>query len=260
MAHLQNAEMEATVLANITEVLALDTVVLRNGLQGVFEMNKLSLFIIFLLSTLLSGCYESDVDLIGENENKLESFESLIVNSGNAYIVDLKGDKYQLCAITNKSDLADPCGNKATNRSIKFERTYEGNYIVQIQDFVSSKTSYKYGLWFRSEENPLSEYHACFVWLGDGIVGSNDFSQILDGVDKSKEFNNLSIQLMNISRGKLINREQLIKIANAYEMNKSYNTSGKQICWSSRTKIDSKLIKIEGDYRPLKAFETFRKK
>ena len=224
-------------------------IVLFYNLMGDF-MSRFALLILISLALLLSSCYQSPSDLIGDHANVIQSFDSLIIHEGRVFTVTPQGKQAVLCELTKKSDLKKDCSDGMT---MKMERMTSGNYIIQIQEFKSDK--FKYALWLRSEPNPVAADIACVVWLGDGVVGNTDISPMSYKYANSKAFQDFSNSLRNISTEPLINREQLLKIASQYEMQAMFSSGNGWNCQSDRTRIVGHLIAIEGDNRHIQAFE-----
>lgn len=213
--------------------------------------NKPSCFL--LLSLLLSGCYESSSDLIGDNAVTIDKFDSLIVQNNRAFAVLPKGKQAVLCELKNKGDLKKPCTD---GDSIKLERTASGNYIIQLREKLFNGR-HKYALWMRSE--PFGSHFACVMWLGEDIVtdrlgnviGQSDSDQAGPYADFKKALRNVAVE-------PLITRDQLKRIVSIYEQALTNPQEKQWGCLSSRTSIDNSLIALEGDNRHLKPFEAPR--
>lgn len=203
----------------------------------------------FLASLLLSGCYESPSDLIGDHASYVQFFDSLIVNKNRAYTVTPQGNQSVLCELKERLDLKKPCTDGI---NMKLERTVHGNYIVQIREYKTA--NFKYALWLRSEPSIISATNVCVLWIGDGVVQS-ELSATGLKYENSKAFQALSKSLRNVATDPIINREQLLKIVNIYEQAIIDYSKQDWGCISDRTNIVGNLIAIDGDNRHIQPFE-----
>jgi len=214
----------------------------------------------------MTGCYDSDVDLIGKRANRPIKFDSLITYKNTTYIPYLSGQRLTLCPFNNKSNQNKVCSDGYT---ASFERTPLGNYIIQLRD--PGKKIFNYGIWFRSEPGSFAKSEACVVWAGDGLVNnpmkligdaiwSSEMSkhtgkqiQMEDPTNKwSYEQKELGDKLKSISSDGRIDRQQLINIVSAYEAKIVDYSNTNWKCLGDRVHIhDHTLIQIEGDNRHL---------
>lgn len=201
------------------------------------------------LSLLLSSCYNSPSDLIGDHANVIKSFDGLIISNGRVFYVTPNGKQALLCEISIKADLKKECSEGIV---MKMERLYSGNYIIQIQEHKTD--NFKYALWLRSEPSPGSALSTCVVWLGEGIVGLSNTTPFSYKYENSQALQEFSNSVRKISKDAIINRDQLLKIAQLYEF-QAFNSGGDWSCLNERTRISGNLIEIEGDSRNKQSFE-----
>ena len=212
-------------------------------------MTRLAMCVVAFL-ILLSGCYESSSDLIGGNANNVQVFDSLIVKGGEAYVATPRGTSTTLCKLSLRADLTKPC---TEGTELKLERTQLGNYIVQAKNVLSS---YNYGIWFRSERTPFSRDAACFLWIGDGVVGGGAFPRAVEvAYGQTPAFQAFAKELRDIAATPQIDRAKLLKIVAAYEF-KFQVLPENWPCIDERPRIDGSHVAIEGDIRHLKPFES----
>ena len=72
-------------------------------------MYKSNFILLGLLALVLSSCYESPTDLIGDHANEIQSFESLIIHKDRAFVVVPQGKQATLCELPKKSELKKDC-------------------------------------------------------------------------------------------------------------------------------------------------------
>lgn len=198
----------------------------------------------------LTSCYDSPSDLLGDNANAVEKFESLIVVNGLTYQVVPHGKTSTLCSLLTKSDLTKPCVSEG---ELKLERTVWGNYIIQAR--VTKTGKYNYALWLRSDPDKLSEGRPCLLWLGEGVVGmSAQTSAVAVRNAGSPEWTQFTNKLKSIASEPAINRAQLKAIAKVYEDGIVDLTADKWKCFGDRASLNNSLIAIEGDNRHLQPF------
>ena len=202
-----------------------------------------------ILPLLLAACFESPSDLLGSNANTIERTDPIFAFRNDVYYIQGVGKNVTLCKLAEKVDMRKPC-NEVGRLSV--ERTGRGNYIVQM--LQSQK--YTYGLWFRSDESWQGKSGSqCFVWLGDGIVGQTEMSQVALQWGSTLVFTKLANEVRNIATEKNIDRRQLLKIAQVYEVNLSPLGSDKITCLGERVRFSPTGMQIAGDNRHLRQFE-----
>lgn len=203
------------------------------------------------LSTLAS-CYDSPSDLLGEHANIVQKFDTLVVFDDAAYQVVPHGKSATICSLSTRADLAQPC---FVGHEMKLERTSWGNYIVQVKD--KSNGRYRYTLWTRSDPNKLSGDRPCFLWLGEGVVGSSaSMSRMVIRNGGSPDWERFTTRLKNVASEPPINRQQLLSIVKIYEDAIIDISTDKWQCIGERAALNNTLIAIEGDNRHLQPFAT----
>lgn len=210
------------------------------------------LCLVVLSIAFLSGCYESSSDLIGENANEIQKFDSVIVHDTQAYVVAPNGTEATLCSLNSRDDLRKACNKGET---MKLERTALGNYIVQVKGFSGDR--YNFALWFRTDQVRESTTRACVVWLGGGVVrntslisGKND-----NKFDNAPAFKEFLVSLRGVATEPMIDRQQLLRIVKIYEEYFSFYPATRSVCVDDRTGVDGSRIAIEGDNRHIPPFK-----
>jgi hypothetical protein len=186
--------------------------------------------------------------LIGANANTVIKIDPVFTLKNQIYYTTGVGKIVGLCELHNRSDLTAPCKSAG---SMSLERTNRGNYIIQFH----RDSSYKYGLWFRSDDGTFGKYgYQCFVWLGDGIVGSTANSVMAMQYGGSPLFASLSSAVRRISTETPINRQQLLQIAAIYE--DILSPLGQEVkCIGDTIFINLQSVQIAGDNRHLREYE-----
>jgi hypothetical protein len=208
--------------------------------------------IVLALLMCLSACYESPSDLLAANANTIVRLEPVFSLSSRSYYVRGSGKIVELCELRFRSDLSAPCHSIGT---MSVERTNRGNYIVQFLDTQAQRPLYKYGLWFRTDQSLSGKTgYQCFVWLGDGIVGTTDMSEVWLRFNGTQVFSTLSSSVRRVATETPINRQQLLQIASIYENVLSPLGSDDVHCIGERTSLEPKSVEIVGDNRHLQEY------
>ncbi len=202
---------------------------------------------LFAAIFLVSGCYESELDLIENHAKLVERMDGVLVFANQAYYADKVGKTTRLCGLENKSDLNGPCKNPS---ELKLERTDFGNYIVQVK----TPKTYYFALWARSNPDPYSKMgKSCVVWLGDGFTKMLG-SSIRMIWQKTKIYHDLAKQLPMLTENKIQNRAQLISIVKIYENKIANPITNDWHCLGKASHLEIKDVEIDGDNRHLPDF------
>ena len=220
---------------------------------------KVRVSLVALLTlAFLSGCYDSEQDLIGDKATKVILIDSLFLHRGTVYywLKDKQGYDF-LCANRTRPDLTSACA-KDRRLPVKFERTPLGNYIVQIGEQRSGGYRYSYGLWLRSRDERVRSnlpIFTCFIFLGEGVPRlGNPYSHISLTWGSNTDFQRLGNELLDITGANTsITRDDLMRIVKVYEDFMFPRPEG--MCLDERMYISSDKIILERDNRHIREFE-----
>ena len=198
-------------------------------------MMKQALIVLPLL--ILAGCYEAETDLLKGNENTIALAEAVFAANDMVWYFGGTGKTIRLCGMQTKEDYDPTC---AEGRDLSIERTFSGNYIVQVK----TDDLYNYGIWYRSDDSDEAKTgRRCFEWLGEGLVGL-DRGLLDTGSGFGRE-------VLAIAPAAKISRSELEDIVAKYE----WRYSQTKRCLGARLLIFDSAIVVEGDNRHLPRFE-----
>jgi len=209
-----------------------------------------SLMLLFLI--FLSGCYESETDLIGGNAEFIEKLDTILIFNNKAYYSRGSGQTVTLCELATKQDFDTKC---KFPKEMKIERTTFGNYVVQIK----SSQKYNYLLFTRSDPANLAKSGAvCAMWLGDRIVGDDLMAIVskgrIESVFGDPAFNQIRKDLALYPQRQIESRDQLQNIVRIYETRTANVTIDKWPCLGSVVHFTPKNLVVRGDNRHLPDF------
>lgn len=207
------------------------------GSQGT---SRVAVLLTFCAS--VAGCYTSEADLLGDHKNTIELAEPLFGYNGMVSYLEGSGETVQLCMANSRSKFQAGCSPMG---NISVERTLRGNYIIQM---VRSRGGHHYGIWYRSYSGSSGGAgRQCFEWLGQGLVGESlkFVGPLRRGGPEFAE------RILGISANEIIDREQLLALAFAYEM----RFEAEDTCLGEWLFIEPATVIIEGDRRHLRAFD-----
>lgn len=192
---------------------------------------------------LLSGCYESSTDLLGDQKETITLAEPVFAYNDTVVHFEGTGQTVKLCSPQSKAEFAAGC---ATMGDISLKRTLSGNYIIQKSK--PGKGGYHYGIWHRSYTGDQGGAgRQCIEWFGQGITGESlEYGRRLPSI-----YADFVQRVLRIAPSKDLTKDQLMPLAYEYES----RFKAQETCLGSWVLIMPQTVVIEGDRRHLRAFD-----